>query len=304
MHHAHDSHAHARDPHVDHAHGERNIRTAFLLNIGFTALEIVGGLLTNSMAILSDALHDLGDSFSLGLTWYLEKVSQRTRSASFTYGYRRFSLLGALITSAFLLFGSLVILSRAVPRIFDPEPVSSTGMLVLAVLGVLVNGFAVLRLRGGRRMSERVVMLHLIEDVVGWMAVLVVSIVMRFVDLWILDPLLSVIITLFVLWKLFGNLNQTMRIFLQSVPADVNVDDIRDMLLSLEGVMSLHDLHIWSLDGRYNVLTVHLMVERGTGRERVVRVKKACRDLLWENNIHHSTIEIEVEDEECEMIGC
>jgi len=291
-------------PHDHPFSSTKNIRVAFVLNLAFTIIEIVGGILTNSMAILSDALHDLGDSFTLGLTWYLEKVSGRSRTPSFSYGYRRFSLLGALISSAVLLFGSILILARSIPRIFNPEQVDAYGMLGLAFVGIAVNGIAVLRLKKGLKLSERVVMLHLLEDVLGWVAVLTASVVLVFVSLPILDPIMSIVITLFVLFKLIGTLRQTFRIFLQSVPEELGLSEIREALMSLDGVDDVHDLHIWSLDGHYNVLSVHLTIPEGANWLDAIRVKGRCRELLNRKNIRHSTIEIEVESEECELKNC
>jgi cobalt-zinc-cadmium efflux system protein len=282
----------------------KNVRFAFVLNLLFTLIEIIGGLLTNSMAILSDALHDLGDSFTLGLTWYLEKVSGRARTPRYTYGYRRFSLLGALASSAVLLFGSLMILARSIPRLLNPEQVDAYGMLGLALMGITVNGIAVLRLKRGSKLSERVVMLHLLEDVLGWLAVLASSVVLVFVNIPVLDPILSVLITLFVLWKLLGTLRENFRIFLQSVPEELRVSDIREALSTLEAVRDVHDLHIWSLDGQYNVLTVHITVPEGLKWEEALEVKRRCRELLNKKNIQHCTIEVEVENEECELAQC
>ncbi len=291
--------------HHDHpSSSTKNIRVAFVLNLAFTVIEIVGGILTNSMAILSDALHDLGDSFTLGLTWYLEKVAGRSRTPSFTYGYRRFSLLGALVSSVVLLFGSILILARSIPRILNPEQVDAYGMLGLAFLGIVVNGIAVLRLKKGLKLSERVVMLHLLEDVLGWVAVLTASVVMVFVSLPILDPILSIVITLFVLFKLVGTLRQTFRIFLQSVPQELELSEIKGTLMSLDDVEDVHDLHVWSLDGQYNVLTVHLTIREGATWLDAIRLKGRCRELLSRKKIRHSTIEIELENEECELEDC
>ncbi len=133
-----------------HHHTTNNIKIAFLLNLSFTLLEIIGGLWTNSVAILSDALHDLGDTVALGLSWHLANVSQKKRDSQFSYGYKRFSLIGALISSIILLLGSVIILSEAIPRLFHPENVYVEGMILFAIFGVLVNGVAALRLRGGQ----------------------------------------------------------------------------------------------------------------------------------------------------------
>ncbi|MBC7187744.1 MAG: cation transporter [Calditrichaeota bacterium] len=286
------------------SHDTGNLRIAFFLNLAFTLVEAVGGLLTNSLAILSDALHDLGDSLSLGLTWYLDKLANRSRSQRFTFGYRRFSLLGAVSNSLVLLVGAVVVLWRAVPRLFAPQEVHTSGMVALAVLGVAVNGLAAWRLHGGQRLSERVAMLHLLEDVLGWAAVLVASLVMRFTKALFLDPALSVLITAFVVWRVAVNLRKTVRIFLQSVPEAMDVTAVEDAVLRVPGVCGVHDLHVWSMDGQYNVLTLHVVVGKDATSEDMVRIKQQCRRVLHAHNIQHSTIEIEVADESCELQGC
>ena len=290
--------------HHHHHNSEKNIKTAFFLNLSFTVVEIAGSLLTNSMAVLADALHDLGDSFTLGINWYLERVSKRARSRTFTFGYKRFSLLGALISAVVLLVGSLFILLEAIPRILSPPQVKAEGMIILAVLGVGINGLAAWRLKGGKKISERVVMLHLLEDVLGWVAILLASIVMLFVDWFFLDPLLSILITLYILWRLFKNLKQTLKIFLQSVPEEIDILKILREIRAINGVKTTHDEHLWSMDGQYNVLTIHVVVEQHVSEESIKTVKKECRDKMDANQIHHVTIEIERETEECQLSEC
>jgi len=207
----------------EHSLKSKNIRFAFFANFFFTILEIVGGLLTNSVAILSDALHDLGDTVSLGLAWYFERVAKKKADQRFSFGYARFSLLGALVNSFVLLGGSVFILSKAIPRLLQPQEVHETGMLFLSVIGIAVNGVAVLRLKKGQSLNEKVVSWHLLEDVLGWIAVFVVSLLLLFFDLPILDPLLSIGITLFVLYNVVKNLKEVLRIFLKGVPSHLSI---------------------------------------------------------------------------------
>ena len=198
-------HSHGHDHgHIHTHHGDvKNIKIAFFLNLGFSIVEIIGGFLTNSVAILSDAVHDLGDSFSLGLAWYFQKFSRKQRDKNFTYGYKRFSLVGALINSIVLIAGSVLILSEAIPRIFNPQQADAGGMFLLAILGIIVNGIAVVRLRKGSSLNEKVVSLHMLEDVLGWSAVLIGAIIMKFTNLYIIDPILSVLISFFILFNVF-----------------------------------------------------------------------------------------------------
>jgi cobalt-zinc-cadmium efflux system protein len=184
-----------------HEHSGTRIRWAFFLNLAFTVIEFIGGWLTNSTAIMADAVHDLGDSLSIGLAWYLDTISKKKADKEFSYGYRRFSLLGAMINGSILIVGSLWVLSVAIPRLFAPEMPEATGMVYLAVLGVVVNGYAAFKLSRGKSLNERVLNWHLLEDVLGWLAVLIVAVVLLFVEWPILDPLLSIGFTLFILYN-------------------------------------------------------------------------------------------------------
>lgn len=278
-----------------------NLRVAFFLNLGFTILEIAGGIWTNSLAILSDAVHDLGDSFSLGVAWYLDRYSQKRSDMRFSYGYRRYSLLGALISTAVLLVGSFYVLSEAIPRLFAPEHSNAQGMVVFAIIGIAVNGFAALRLRGGRSLNARVVALHLLEDVLGWVAILVVSIILLFADIHILDPILSILITLYVLYNVLGNLRTTARLFLQAVPDEIDLKLIEDRIEALDKVRSQHHTHVWSLDGEHHVLTTHIVVDENSSREEVQHIKEAVHQLSKEFDFVHTTIEVEFENEPCGM---
>lgn len=287
---------------VHHHHSTDNIKIAFFLNLSFTIIELIGGVFTHSTAILSDALHDLGDSVTLGLSWYLAQVSEQQKDQKFSYGYQRFSLLGALISSLILLIGSVIILIEALPRLMQPETVYVEGMVVLALLGVSVNGFSAWRLRSGKTQNERLVMLHLLEDVLGWLAVLIVSLLMLFVYLPILDPLLAILITSYILWQVFKNLKQTSTIFLQATPVTLSPEQLKTVLLDQFDIISVHDIHIWSLDGVQNVLSLHIVVDNHLSQEEFITIKNQIRQFLTQYyHIHHSTIEIEYEKEYCDL---
>jgi cobalt-zinc-cadmium efflux system protein len=292
-------------PHKVHDHTHQtaeggNIAMAFFLNLVFCVIELVGGLLTNSVAILSNALHDLGDSVSLGMAWYFHKVSKRKPDGKYTYGYKRFSILSALLNSLILLSGSGIVLYESFIRLLDPVHSNANGMLLLAIMGVLVNGFAALRLQKGASLNERVVSLHLLEDVLGWVAVLIASIVMIFTNLTILDPILSIGISCFILYNVYHNLRKAFRVILQGKPDEVNEEDIRESLLNLKPVMGIHDLHIWTMDSEYLVLTVHLVLPEATTENERQAIRAAAHVLLKTKGIHHATIEMESASENCE----
>jgi len=286
----------------DHSHDSTgDLRLAFFLNLSFTIIEIAGGIWTNSLAILSDAIHDLGDSLSLGMAWYLETYARKDKDKKYSYGYRRYSLLSALINTVVLIVGSVFILSRAVTRLFNPEPVNAKGMILFAVLGIIVNGLAMLRLRGGKSLNAQVVAWHLIEDVLGWVAVLIMSIVLLFTDLYILDPIFSILITSFVLYNVIKNLRKTLALFLQAVPENMDLEKIENRLLAIDNVCSSHHTHIWSMDGEHHVLTTHLVVEEDTSQDEVLCIKEDINQLSKEMDFLHTTVEIEYGDEKCSM---
>jgi len=287
-------------PH-DHTHSHtENIRVAFFLNLGFTLFEVIGGLYTNSLAILSDALHDLGDSFSLGMAWYLERHSHKESDVKYSYGYRRFSLLAALINTIVLIAGSIYILSEAVPRLLHPEHSNAGGMVVLAVVGIAVNGFAALRVRSEGSLNAQVISWHLLEDVLGWAAVLIVSISLLITDIHILDPILSILINLYVLYNVIGKLRKTLSLFLQAVPDAFEIPEVEHLLSSIPQVLSVHHTHVWSLDGENHVLTTHLVVDPDADKESLVRIKKDVREITRKMSLSHSTIELEL-GEDCSM---
>ena len=285
-----------------HAHqNTRSIRFAFFLNLIFTLIEITGGIWTNSVAILSDALHDLGDSLTLGLTWNLEKYSQKGKDKKYSYGYIRFSMLGALVNTIVLIVGSLIILSEAIPRIIRPEQADAKGMALLAVGGILVNGIAALRVSKSKSLNARMVAWHLFEDLLGWIAVLVVSIVLLFRAIYILDPILSVLITIYVLYNVVCNLKKTLVLFMQAVPEGIDVSVLEDKIMAIDKVRSIHHLHVWSLDGEHHVLTIHVVIESKSTLEDVQRVRKEINALMEEMDFEHTAIQVECEDETCLM---
>lgn len=295
--------------HCNHTHAHpvvKNLRIAFALNLGFSIVEFVGGVLTNSVAILSDAIHDLGDSAAIAASLVLEKQAGKGRTRIFSYGKRRFSILAAFITSLILVVGATVIIFEAVPRFFHPEPVKVVGVLWLAVAGLAFNGLAVLRLRksGKSSLNQRAVMLHLVEDVLGWIAVLAGGVVMYFTQWYWIDPLLSLGIAAFILYNAVRNILSVLKIFLQAVPEHFDENGIANALQSLPGVRSVHDLHAWTMDGERNVLTVHLVVDKNLAPAQVYNVKRLAREVLITSNIQHPTLEIEREGEGCQLVSC
>lgn len=286
--------------HEHHGHGsESNLKVAFFLNLGFTVLEIAGGVWTNSIAILTDALHDGGDTASLGLAWYFERLSERGRTPKHTFGFKRFRLLGGLITGLVLIAGLGFVLWQAVGRLMEPEPVNAPGMMALAVVGMAVNGYAVLRTRKGSSLTEKVVSWHLLEDTLGWAAVLIGAGMMVIWDIPIIDPILSIGISLLVLWNVGRNLKKVMSVFLQTAPESFDAEGFEKKVGTLPGVHAAHHIHAWSLDGESHVLSAHVVMSADATREQILGVKARVREILDEDEFTHVTLDVELVGEEC-----
>ena len=257
--------------------------------------------MTNSTAILADAVHDLGDSFALGQAWYFEKISRRHGSDIYSYGFKRFSLLGALISTLLILTSSLYILSEAIPRLINPEESNAEGMIFLAIIGIAVNGYAMLKLSGEKGINAKTVSLHLLEDVLGWVAVLVVATILLFRDIHILDPILAILITLYILMNVVKNIKSTVPIFLQAVPKDVDLDSIKKAIHGIDHVASAHHVHLWSLDGENSIFSAHLLADKNLTPEQYADLKHNVRLIIQEYGLYHSTVEIELPEEACRM---
>lgn len=294
-------HGHPHDHHHHHDHNEegRAIAVAFWLNFSFTIIEFVGGMMVNSVAILSDAVHDLGDTLAIGMGWLLGKTSRRKADNRFSYGYQRLSVLAAVINAVVLIVGSIFIISEAVPRLWAPEMPDATGMLWLAVLGVVVNGLGAWRLLRQNSMNASMIRWHLLEDVLGWVAVLVVSLVLMVWDVPILDPILSIGFTLFILFNVARNLWASLKVFLQAVPADVDVQALVSALCEPASVSGVHHVHVWSLDGQSHVFSAHVELKDNPSVEQVLALKQQFRAMVQDFGFAHSTIEVEWPGEGC-----
>ncbi len=278
---------------------DRNILVAFLLNLVFSIFEFIGGAITGSVAIISDAVHDIGDALSIGISYFLERKSKKQPDEIYTYGYMRYSVIGSLITTVILLFGSVAVIYNAVVRIFNPVEINYSGMIVFAVIGVVVNFIAAWFTKEGDSLNQKAVNLHMLEDVLGWAVVLVGAIIMRFTDISVIDPVMSICVAVFILINAVKNLKRAGDLFLEKIPADVNVEEIKEHVLETDGVTDVHHVHIWSMDGYNNYATMHVVTDR-----EPCEVKKEIRAELSEHHICHVTLELEKTDEDCHDVHC
>ncbi|MBP6312531.1 MAG: cation transporter [Flavobacteriales bacterium] len=301
------THAHAHD-HSGHAHthGEPSmasaiaLRTAFFINLAFTIFEAVGGWYTNSIAVITDALHDAGDCLVLGAAWWLQRVAMKGRDDRYSYGYGRYSMLGGWLTALVLIAGALGMLFFSIPRLWATELPNTQGMIGIAIFGLAMNGFAAWKLHGGETLNERGAYLHLLEDVLGWAAVLVGAVIMYFTGLAFIDPLLSIGISLFILYNAFGTLRKGTAILMQAQPHRIHAVELEAELKQIPGVAELHDQHTWTLDGSFMIHTVHIVLG-DVDATRASEIKILARNKLKALGIHHATIELEWPGEQCSM---
>ena len=278
---------------------QRNILAAFLLNLTFSVFEFVGGALTGSVAILSDALHDIGDAASIGVSFFLEKKSIQPPDGTYTYGYVRYSVIGGFITSLVLLVSSVVIIYNAACRILVPTPIHYDRMIFFAVVGVCVNFLAALLTREGGSINQRAVNLHMLEDVLGWVIVLVGGIIMRFTNFYLLDPIMSIGVSVFILIHTFRNLKEIFNLFLEKVPHGMDVASVKAHVDAIDGVLDAHHIHLWSTDGQNHIATMHIVTDR-EGQ----KIKNAVREKLNRLGIGHVTMELETSSEHCHALSC
>lgn len=288
--------------HEHHHHHESTkwIWTAFFLNLGFAIIEWIGGFWTNSIAIVSDAIHDLGDSLAIGLAYIFEKISEKKANEKYTYWYARFSILGALITVLILIIGSFFILKNAISRFSNPSEINSVGMLILAVIGLGINWFAARKTAKWEWLNEKAITLHLLEDVLGRAAVLVWSILIYFFHWNFIDPLLSIWICIFILINACKLLKWVIDIFLEKTPEWISHDEVLKEIKNLDGVLDIHHIHLWTLDGDKNYITIHALIDKKLSVPKIIALKKTIKDALKKQNISHCVIEFEWEDENCE----
>ncbi len=250
------------DKHHHHKKAGENLAFVFFMNLTFNIIVILGGLATNSMAILADCIHDMSDTISIALAWALEKVAQKDSTDKYSYGYQRFSILGAVIISVFVIFMAFVILSEAIPRLFSPEGVDAGGMLIVAIIGLVFKSISVHRLHKGETFNEKAILFHQLGDVFEWVAILILSLILMFWDgAPYLDPFVSIGIALWLIFNLGRNLYKSIEVLLQKTPDNFDVDDFKSQILAIEGVLQIEDFHIWSLDGIDSVMTLKVDVD-------------------------------------------
>ena len=263
---------------------------AFFLNLSYAIVEFIAGGIFGSSAVLADSVHDLGDAIAIGISAFLETISNREEDRQYTLGYKRFSLLGALVTAVILITGSILVILENITKLFNPQPVNDEGILWLGIIAVSINVLASLVVRKGKTKNESILSLHFLEDTLGWLAVILMAIILRFTDWYILDPLLSLVISIFILTKAIPRFWSTLKIFLDAVPEGIETAELEKELAALANVKSVNQLSIWSMDGLENDAIVHVCLEE---IEHMEYYKESIRNLLKDYGFQNVTIEVD-----------
>ena len=279
---------------------EKNILVAFLLNLFFSVFELIGGIFTNSISIISDAVHDFGDSISIGVSYFLEKKSKKKPDNKYTFGYTRYSVLGAIITNTILIIGSILVIYNAIERIINPQDINHNGMIIIAIVGTVVNFIAAYMTKEGDSLNQKAVNLHMLEDVLGWLVVLVGAIVIKFTNFTLIDPILSILVAIYILTHTIKSYKKIFNLFLEKTPEDIEIDELKDHILKIKGVEGIHHIHIWSMDGINNYATMHIV----TDTKKIDELKNSIKEELKEHGITHTTIETEDKNCECSEHEC
>ena len=275
---------------------EENILIAFILNISFSIFEIIGGIITGSIAIISDAIHDAGDAISIGISYFLERKSNKKSDKNYTFGYRRYSIIGALISTCILLIGTFIVIYNAIGRLFNPVDINYNGMIIIAIVGVIINFLAAYCTREGDSLNQHAVNLHMLEDVLGWVVVLIGSIVIKITNFVYLDSIMSIGISIYLIIESIKNLKKIMNILLIKIPEGITVEEVKEKILKIKEVKDVHHVHIWTIDGEKNYATIHVVADKN--------IKEEIREKLKEIGIHNVTIELETSKEKCNHKEC
>ena len=271
---------------------KKSIWLAFFLNLSFAIVEFIAGGVFGSSAVLADSVHDLGHAIAIGLSAFLETISNREEDSHYTLGYKRFSLLGALITAVILMTGSVLVILENITKMFHPQPVNDKGILWLGIIAVTINVLASLVVRKGKTKNESILSLHFLEDTLGWLAVILMAIVLRFTDWYILDPLLSLVISFFILLKAIPRFWSTLKIFLDAVPEGVDIKQVKSRLEQLDYVASVNQLNLWTMDGLEKNAIIHVCLEHVKHMEVC---KESIRDILKDCGFQNITIEVDAD---------
>lgn len=275
---------------------EKNFLIVFILNLLFSLFEFAGGIFTGSIAIISDSLHDLGDASSILVSYFFEKKSHKEPDNKYTFGYGRFSILGGMITSSVLIISSAVLFFHSTKKFTDVSEINYNGMIVFSFAGMIINSVSAFITHKDKSVNGKAVNLHLLEDVLGWIAVFAGAIIMKLTDFVLIDPIISIAVSIFIFINAAKNLKEATEIFLDKIPDDISIDEIKEKLCIIDGITDVHSIRIRKIDNTNNCATMHIITNND-----FVETKKAVRSVLKEYSINIVTLELETKDEMCKQ---
>jgi cobalt-zinc-cadmium efflux system protein len=306
-HHDHDDHGHDHNghhhghSHHSHSHAPADFGRAFIigitLNVGFVIIEAIYGFLANSTALLADAGHNFSDVLGLAAAWIAAVLAKRAPTARYTYGLRNTSILAALFNAVLLLIASGAIMLEAIERLFTPEPVKSLTIIVVAAIGIVINGFTAWLFASGHKqdINIRGAYLHMAADAAVSAGVVVAGLVIMLTGwLWI-DPVTSLVLVAVIVWGTWGLLRDSTAMSMAAVPPGIDPAAVRQFLATRPGVTSIHDLHIWPMSTTETALTAHLVTPVGHPGDTFLL--DTCRELQERFGIGHSTLQIEISEQ-------
>lgn len=273
-----------------HTEAKENISVTFILSLVFNFIVLFGGIYTNSVAIMSDAIHDFSDTFCLLVSWILERFSLKEKNDKYTYGYQRLSVLGAVITSTAVIIASVIVIYESLTRLLSVVTPDAEGMFLFAIIGILFKGYSTYKVYKGQTYNEKAISIHMFGDVLRWVAILILSILLMFWDVAILDPIISLVIAVWLIYALGKTLVSSFRILLQRVPSIYKFNQLKSEILSIDEVEEVVDLHFWSLDGIDQIITAKLRVKT-EDFNKLNSIRHEINHIADEFNASESTVE-------------
>ncbi len=283
----------------DHSHEHnsennlQNILITFWLNLIFATVELLGAIFSNSISLYSNAIHDYGDSIILLSTLFIERHSYKGRSMNYTYGYRRYSLVGAIINNLILLSASLFITYEAIGRFLNPQEISTRVIFGIAILGIVVNTFGYMRLKQNESEINKSLQNNLFADILSWVGLLVSSVIMALTGWYVIDGLISLFIAITMFYAATKQFRTIFNIIMQKVPDTIDLLKIEQKICEYPQVINCHDVHIWTLDGEDYIMTMHIVVENEMKMDEVMEMKEEIKLALERLKINHTTIEVD-----------
>lgn len=305
--HSHEEHGHS---HHGHSHGHitelRSVNTAFyigiILNLAFVVIEATVGLFIHSLSLLSDAGHNLADVAGLGLSLFAFRMTKVKSNTVFTYGYKKTTVLAALLNGSILLISIGAILYESVHRLILPEPVQGTTISLVAAVGIIINGTTALLFFRNKEndLNIKGAFLHLLSDAVVSAALVLGGIIIHFTSWYWIDPTLGILVAIAIVYSTWSLLSDSLRLSLDAVPQGIDLRAVKSTIEKINGVQDFHHIHIWALSTTENALTGHVVLKKEIGIEDQEKIKKEIKHQLLHLNIQHVTLETETETLACE----